>query len=127
MPTLVWLYLTALLYYRTSATCVAFAEALQTMSHDRLTRLLQARLVRANAPGSSKKVPEAALSNGEGRTTFEPMVAGRSPGSGCPSSGWSAQSGSSSRARGRRSQFRSGRLGNSPALLRDSPSSANRI
>jgi hypothetical protein len=42
MPTLVWLYLTALLYYRTSATCVAFAEALQTVSHDRLTRLLQA-------------------------------------------------------------------------------------
>src|SRR5262245_38601474 len=30
MPTLVWLYLTALLYYRTSATCVALAEALQT-------------------------------------------------------------------------------------------------
>ena len=42
MPTLVWLYLTALLYYRTSATCVALAEALQTVSHDRLTRLLQA-------------------------------------------------------------------------------------
>jgi hypothetical protein len=42
MPTLVWLYLTALLYYRTSATCVAFAEALQTVSHDRLTRLLRA-------------------------------------------------------------------------------------
>jgi putative transposase len=42
MPTLVWLYLTALLYYRTSASCVAIAEALQTVSHDRLTRLLQA-------------------------------------------------------------------------------------
>jgi DDE superfamily endonuclease len=42
MPTLVWLYLTALLYDRTSATCVAFAEALQTGSHDRLTRLLRA-------------------------------------------------------------------------------------
>jgi hypothetical protein len=42
MPTLVWLYLTALLYYRTSATCVAFAEALQTVSHDRLIRVLQA-------------------------------------------------------------------------------------
>ena len=41
MPKLVWLYLTALLYYRTSATCVAFAEALQTVSHDRLTRMLQ--------------------------------------------------------------------------------------
>jgi putative transposase len=42
MPTLVWLYLTALLYDRTSATCVALAEALQTVSHDRLTRMLQA-------------------------------------------------------------------------------------
>jgi DDE family transposase len=41
MPTLVWLYLTALLYYRTSASCVALAEALETVSHDRLTRLLQ--------------------------------------------------------------------------------------
>ena len=42
MPTLVWLYLTALLYYRTSASCVALAEALQSVSHDRLTRMLQA-------------------------------------------------------------------------------------
>jgi putative transposase len=41
MPTLVWLYLTALLYYRTSASCVALAEALETVSHDRLTRMLQ--------------------------------------------------------------------------------------
>ena len=42
MPTLVWLYLTALLYYRTSASCVALAEALHMVSHDRLTRMLQA-------------------------------------------------------------------------------------
>jgi putative transposase len=42
MPTLVWRYLTALLYYRTSATCTALAEALETVSHDRLTRMLQA-------------------------------------------------------------------------------------
>jgi putative transposase len=42
MPALIWLYLTALLYYRTSASCVALAEALATVSHDRLTRLLQA-------------------------------------------------------------------------------------
>jgi hypothetical protein len=41
MPALIWLYLTALLYYRTSASCVALAEALETVSHDRLTRLLQ--------------------------------------------------------------------------------------
>jgi hypothetical protein len=42
MPTLVWLYLTALLDSRTSSRCVALAEALETVSHDRLTRLLQA-------------------------------------------------------------------------------------
>jgi len=42
MPQLIWLYLTALLYYRTSASCVALAEALETVSHDRLTRMLQA-------------------------------------------------------------------------------------
>jgi putative transposase len=41
MPTLVWHYLTALLYYRTSGSCVALAEALGTVSHDRLTRMLQ--------------------------------------------------------------------------------------
>jgi putative transposase len=41
VPELLWLYLTALLYYRTSASCVALAEALATVSHDRLTRLLQ--------------------------------------------------------------------------------------
>jgi hypothetical protein len=42
MPTLVWLYLTALLYDHTSASGVALAEALQMVSHDRLTRMLQA-------------------------------------------------------------------------------------
>jgi hypothetical protein len=42
MPTLVWLYLTALLYYHTSTSCVALADALKTVSHDRLTRMLQA-------------------------------------------------------------------------------------
>jgi hypothetical protein len=42
MPELLWLYLTALLYSRTSASCVALAEALETVSHDRLTRMLQA-------------------------------------------------------------------------------------
>jgi DDE superfamily endonuclease len=41
MPKLVWLYLTAWLYDRTSATCVALAEAVQTVSHDRLTSMLQ--------------------------------------------------------------------------------------
>lgn len=42
MPKRVWLYLTALLYYRTSVSCVALAEALETVSHDGLTRVLQA-------------------------------------------------------------------------------------
>jgi DDE superfamily endonuclease len=41
MPELLWLYLTAVLYYRTSGSCVALAEALETVSHDRLTRMLQ--------------------------------------------------------------------------------------
>jgi putative transposase len=41
MPELLWLSLTALLYYRTSGSCVALAEALETVSHDRLTRMLQ--------------------------------------------------------------------------------------
>jgi len=41
MPALLWHYLTALLYYRTSGSCVALAEALESVSHDRLTRLLQ--------------------------------------------------------------------------------------
>ena len=42
MPTLVWRYLTALLYSGTSSRCVALAEGLQTVSHDRLTRMLRA-------------------------------------------------------------------------------------
>jgi hypothetical protein len=42
MPLLVWLYPIALLSDQTSATCVALAEALKTVPHDRLTRLLRA-------------------------------------------------------------------------------------
>jgi hypothetical protein len=42
MPTLVWHYLTALRCDRTSTRCVALAEALKTVSHDRLTSLLPA-------------------------------------------------------------------------------------
>ena len=42
MLTLVWPYLTALLYDRTSTSCVASTEALRTVWHDRLTRMLQA-------------------------------------------------------------------------------------
>lgn len=42
MPTLVWRYLTAWLYDRPLTSGVDLAEALETVSHDRLTRLLQA-------------------------------------------------------------------------------------
>jgi DDE superfamily endonuclease len=42
VPRLMWLSLTALLDDRTSASCVALAEALETVSHDRWTRLLPA-------------------------------------------------------------------------------------
>jgi hypothetical protein len=42
MPELLWRDLTAWLYDRTSASGVALAEALETVLHDRLTRLLQA-------------------------------------------------------------------------------------
>lgn len=41
MPQRVWLSLTAVLSYRTSATCVACAEAWPTVSYDRLTSMLQ--------------------------------------------------------------------------------------
>jgi hypothetical protein len=50
MPELLWLYLTALLSYRTSGSWVALAEALETVSHDRLTRLPAGELVGANTP-----------------------------------------------------------------------------
>jgi hypothetical protein len=42
LPELLWLYLTALLSSRTSATCVALAGALPSVSHDRLMRVLPA-------------------------------------------------------------------------------------
>src|SRR5882724_2439012 len=42
MSMLVWLYLIALLDDQTSATYVVLAEALQNVSHDRLTRLPRA-------------------------------------------------------------------------------------
>jgi hypothetical protein len=41
MPELVWLYLTAVVCCRTSGSCVALAEVLENVSHDRLTRMLQ--------------------------------------------------------------------------------------
>jgi hypothetical protein len=42
MPKRVWLYLAALVYYHPPVSCTALAEGLQTVSHDGLTRLLQA-------------------------------------------------------------------------------------
>jgi hypothetical protein len=42
MPTLVWLSLTAWLYDRPSSRGVPLAEALEPVSHDRLTSMLQA-------------------------------------------------------------------------------------
>jgi hypothetical protein len=54
MPKGIWLYLTALLYYRTSASCMALTEGLQTVSHDGLTGLLQ-------AAWSGQTVPELTL------------------------------------------------------------------
>ena len=42
MPALVWLYRTAWLDDRTSASGMAPAQSLETVSHDRLTRVLQA-------------------------------------------------------------------------------------
>jgi len=42
MPEDIWFYLIVLLYYSTSGGCVMLAEALETVSQDRLTRLLQA-------------------------------------------------------------------------------------
>jgi hypothetical protein len=42
MPMLVWLYLIVLLDDQTSGTCVSLAEPLETVSNDRLTRLLRA-------------------------------------------------------------------------------------
>jgi hypothetical protein len=42
MPQLVWLYLTAAFYDRTSGRCMVLADALETVAHARLTRLLHA-------------------------------------------------------------------------------------
>ena len=62
MPKRVWLYLTALLYDRTSASCMALAEVSQTVSHDGWTRMLQADrdyavLLSRSRAGSTKERP----------------------------------------------------------------------
>lgn len=54
MPTRVWHYLTAGLYDRTSSRCVALAEAWETVSHARLTRMWQ-------ADGSGPRLRESAF------------------------------------------------------------------
>ena len=41
MPEPVWIYLMALLYFTNMTTCSAIADAFDSVSHDRLTRMLQ--------------------------------------------------------------------------------------
>jgi hypothetical protein len=41
MPEPLWIYLIALLYFTKLTTCSALADALDSVSHDRLTRMLQ--------------------------------------------------------------------------------------
>src|SRR5262245_21118857 len=41
MPEPVWIYLVALLYFTNITTCSAMADALDSVSHDQLTRMLQ--------------------------------------------------------------------------------------
>jgi hypothetical protein len=41
MPEPLWAYLTALLYFTEVSSCMAMAQALETASHDRLTRMLK--------------------------------------------------------------------------------------
>ena len=50
MPEPLWIYLMALLYFTRVSTCSTIAEAFADASHDRLTRMLQGRLVRADTP-----------------------------------------------------------------------------
>ena len=41
MPEPLWIYLMALLYFTNMTTCSAIADAFDSVSHDRLTRMLQ--------------------------------------------------------------------------------------
>jgi len=41
MPEPLWIYLMALLYFTNITTCSAIADAFDSVSHDRLTRMLQ--------------------------------------------------------------------------------------
>ena len=41
MPEPLWIYLMALLYFTKVTTCLAMADAFDSVSHDRLTRMLQ--------------------------------------------------------------------------------------
>jgi len=41
MPEPLWIYLMALLYFTNLTTCSAIADAFDSVSHDRLTRMLQ--------------------------------------------------------------------------------------
>jgi hypothetical protein len=50
MPEPLWIYLRALLYSTNITTCSAIADALDSASHDQLTRMLQGSLVGAYTP-----------------------------------------------------------------------------
>jgi len=41
MPEPLWIYLMALLYFTNLTSCSAIADAFDSVSHDRLTRMLQ--------------------------------------------------------------------------------------
>ena len=69
---------------------------------------------REHEQSSHERVPEAAHRDGEGTTTFEPTARGASPDSGNRSCNWFMRCGSSSRAQGKSSGFRSGRLRSGP-------------
>jgi hypothetical protein len=50
MPEPLWLYLMALLYFTNITTCSAMADALDSASHDQLTRHAPGSLVGAYTP-----------------------------------------------------------------------------
>ena len=54
MPEPLWIYLMALLYFTNLTSCLAIADAFDSVSHDRLTRMLQ-------GPGSGHTLLALAL------------------------------------------------------------------
>jgi hypothetical protein len=64
-----WLYLIALLSDQTAATCVALAEALQTVSHDRSTRP-----PRAHGSGATLQEPACHMGSSGSQVTSSSMT-----------------------------------------------------